>query len=1045
MTRRPLPARRAGRGVSPGLALLAALALSACGGKSNGPTGAFESPIDFSYACEGTGDAAGHTTAPLAPNERTRSLADAFVCSADQSTGYDARLYGLVLNAKPAGVHFIQLNPTARGGREVLDANPVIPGFSPVPVADGPVRLLRSSDYEAFWVLSAAEPAVTPIVVQGYDEALRSVRVALSPERWSLPGAPSDGLILPGTDPHLDTLLVTAARVPEMWTMPVSRTMTDAPPITTIPLPGRVASIEALGDDLLVTWVGRPVISRIARDGTVIAEAGIRPECSDTLDNDGDGLTDADDPDCYGETDITESGGVAARPDDASGAALSSGAVPFCADGLDNDGDGLTDDEDPACDGDDAGEARPQCADGLDNDGDGLTDTDDESCYGSADLHESQLGPFGPYGAALVDAGDIGRFVYVTDPQRVRVAVFQVTDAGFVRVVATAPQGEVERTSFADYDELPYGDASVKVDRVITHFGSHAAGLPAPEEAGEQDIVLPAPVADKPTAGHLRGEWWERIVDAPDGLSLGQSRSQVWLPQVCDSEIDCSTAFEDICADDPAALERCDVVTAPGPGQGCTRPPTDDQSWFVFLPRLDGTLQLIESIRAGMPLHQLAQASNEPRRRTMDVTRPALSIRGERLAFGSRVPDGYPFLGPFVEEKYPQTDRELEVAPQLFRRYGITPPGVTAPADACDTWIASVDLEQIPTEGWTVTYEGVIPGTDQALGRFEDGATTATEATFFDPKARFAELGVEVGDWLTLELSPAALDDARREALAAAGLVPKPTGKVRDTVMECPTYDPDVALLEFPIVAIVDDATLTLDLGAGRLRPVAPVLDEPAIKDSELALADCRSSRETLRDTLTIPEDEKLRPVAEVWPGFVPGELPDRLLYSVRGHGQWIVVGDRSGFRPDRGRVATAQVERTVTIGGTQQTSSAYAACPPALDEIGLDAYESTLAGTEPHLNTTSFGLDVFPGCRTVLDNDLPVVEMVPAQRDTQWTFTVAGPQVPRTISGGSIGVRAPFFDLWRWLVELDPVNGRVRLIEVRAGDGQTLVQGIFE
>lgn len=1024
------------------LAAALVLILAACGGSPNGPTGAFESPIDFSYACEGLDGEAGHTAPPLQPNELTRSLADAFVCSADQSSGYDARLYGLVLNSQPAGVHIIQLNPTARGGRAVLDANPVIPGYTSIPVAPGPVRILRSSDYQAFWVLSAGTPAVTPIVIQGYDEALRSVRVARDPKPWALPGAPADGIIVAGPDPNEDTLIVTSARQPVMWTMKVRRTMTEAPTITSVPLPGRVSSIQALGEDFLVTWVGRPVISRMKADGTVLFEAGIRPECSDTLDNDGDGLTDAADPDCYGETDTTESGGLTARPVD-TGAAAFNGAIAYCADGLDNNGDGLTDAEDPACAGDAAGEALPQCADGIDNDGDGLTDTADESCYGPTDLYESQIEPFGPYGAALVDAGDVGRFVYVTDPQRGRVAVFEATDAGFLRINVSEPQGEIERISYGDYDDLPSGTAVVGTSNVITHFGARVPGLPGPAAAGEQDIVLPAPVTATPTAGHLRGEWWERLVQAPDGLGLGLSRDRVWLPQVCDSDVDCTAAYEDICAADKKDLERCELLSAPAAGQMCTRPPHDDQNWYVFLPRLDGTIQLIESVRAGQPLHRLAQLTNEPRRRSMGVSRPALSIRGERIAFGNRVPEGYAFLGPFAEEKYAQTERELQIAPQLFRRFGITPPGITKPSDVCESVAASVDLEQIPTEGWTVTYEGVIPGTDSALGQIKAGVG-ANEGTFFDANARFDALGVRAGDWLTLELSPKSLTEARRAALEAHGLEPKPTGAVRGVSVDCPTFPARVTLLEFAVTAVVDDQTLTLDLSSGRLRPVALALDEEAIKPTELALADCRSSRELLRDSLTTPEAEKLVGVEQAWPGFALTELSDRLLYSVRGNAAWIVVGDRSGFLVDGGRVPTSTIEKTVA-GTSPTVRTTYAACPPALDEIGLDAYEGLLAGSEPHLATPSFGLDVFPGCRTVITGDSTAVELVAPQRDTQWSFQVVGPHVARTIAGGNIGVRAPFFELWRWLVELDPVNGRVRLVEVRPGDGQTLIQGVFE
>jgi hypothetical protein len=86
---------------------------------------------------------------------------------------------------------------------------------------------------------------------------------------------------------------------------------------------------------------------------------GAEEDCSDTLDNDCDGLTDVDDPDC---------------------------AVEICDDGIDNDGDGKTDcddkkdcNQDPACAG---GGGQEICTDGIDNDGDGKIDCADKKDCG---------------------------------------------------------------------------------------------------------------------------------------------------------------------------------------------------------------------------------------------------------------------------------------------------------------------------------------------------------------------------------------------------------------------------------------------------------------------------------------------------------------------------------------------------------------------------------------------------------------------------------------------------------------------------------------
>ena len=137
------------------------------------------------------------------------------------------------------------------------------------------------------------------------------------------------------------------------------------------------------------------------------------PLCNDGIDNDGDGLIDDDDPHCTdSDADIisdpteqllgSDPNDVASFPEDARLDATLQfhGGYAFCGDGIDNDGDGLTDGEDPGCgtlrsdaDGlDDATEkmfgsdpANPEsvpeheapnpgsCSDGVDNDLDGLT------------------------------------------------------------------------------------------------------------------------------------------------------------------------------------------------------------------------------------------------------------------------------------------------------------------------------------------------------------------------------------------------------------------------------------------------------------------------------------------------------------------------------------------------------------------------------------------------------------------------------------------------------------------------------------------------
>ncbi len=90
----------------------------------------------------------------------------------------------------------------------------------------------------------------------------------------------------------------------------------------------------------------------------------LETNCTDGIDNDGDGLVDCSDSDCTADP--------ACQP------------VPVenCTDGIDNDGDGLVDCSDSDCTADPACQPVPveNCTDGIDNDGDGLVDCSDSDC-----------------------------------------------------------------------------------------------------------------------------------------------------------------------------------------------------------------------------------------------------------------------------------------------------------------------------------------------------------------------------------------------------------------------------------------------------------------------------------------------------------------------------------------------------------------------------------------------------------------------------------------------------------------------------------------
>ncbi len=135
----------------------------------------------------------------------------------------------------------------------------------------------------------------------------------------------------------------------------------------------------------LTTPLADVVIAEAIADFTGNPCAAARPQCADGVDNDGDGRIDAQDPGC-----LSGPGG-AFNPNDNDES--NPAARPQCSDTVDNDGDGRIDAMDPGClsgpggafnpndnDERDGPAARPQCSDTVDNDGDGVIDARDPGC-----------------------------------------------------------------------------------------------------------------------------------------------------------------------------------------------------------------------------------------------------------------------------------------------------------------------------------------------------------------------------------------------------------------------------------------------------------------------------------------------------------------------------------------------------------------------------------------------------------------------------------------------------------------------------------------
>ncbi|MFL6204256.1 MAG: hypothetical protein ACJ739_02815 [Acidimicrobiales bacterium] len=127
-----------------------------------------------------------------------------------------------------------------------------------------------------------------------------------------------------------------------------------------------VTVLEAAGESPLAeVRLGHAELSGVTCGAD--AGGGTPPQCSDTKDNDGDGVIDADDPGCHSDGNADNPDSYVPNDDDET-----NGGAPACSDGVDNDGDSKIDTDDPGChtDGDATNPNSFDANDDDENDGD---------------------------------------------------------------------------------------------------------------------------------------------------------------------------------------------------------------------------------------------------------------------------------------------------------------------------------------------------------------------------------------------------------------------------------------------------------------------------------------------------------------------------------------------------------------------------------------------------------------------------------------------------------------------------------------------------
>ena len=418
---------------------------------------------------------------------------DACGCTdgSDGTAVEDDVAYALVANAGGRMVHRVRVdtsNPTA------LDLDQSVPGVTGVAVPDGPIDILPLSHPTLVATISERSPALSVADLVGgelaslrYDGGDGFVQVhgntlPLSSPVTLVRGVHRDSgttLVLveaidrrarvlhasstcdgsatraePGCSASVDLIELPELALPGS---PTDLAIADSGRVFVTVRDDRRIFVGALfGDDLQEHCGGSPCL---------FATMGVGASCQDGIDNDDDGLVDADDPQCF------------SSEGDETGLLLVDETPTECSNGLDDDGDGAVDADDTDCrgaadrvegpgydgvtqltvvpgpapapcegSGEGSGEGdllfipslegtalpegvsfeSPRCSNGLDDDGDGDVDwPDDSDCYGP--YADSEVAPVGAtlVNVILSDEQDYlysldrrGQQLYVHDAER---------------------------------------------------------------------------------------------------------------------------------------------------------------------------------------------------------------------------------------------------------------------------------------------------------------------------------------------------------------------------------------------------------------------------------------------------------------------------------------------------------------------------------------------------------------------------------------------------------------------------------------------------
>ncbi|MCB9507739.1 MAG: hypothetical protein H6698_04625 [Myxococcales bacterium] len=379
-------------------------------------------------------------------------LVDGETCSGAE------RVIAAVANRGDRFLHELSV-PVRALSTSLVDQDDAIPGVTGVVVPEGPVSVEATSIPGVFLTLSESPPSLSVadtfgghVTAVGGDGGGALAVELDTPASLFAARSTDTGVVFVVDDALAGSLRVGTLDVSCGSTAPRTRaascttsatlswgaTLDGLGPVTNVQLDGsgRIWAALTAGGPVHVGALLPPAVDDLC--GGTPCWAALLPlgdPCTDGVDNDGDGLIDGDDPQCIDDGD--DEAGLAVTDLSAtcdSEPCVRPTALSACTNGIDDDGDGAVDGDDPDCvAADDRSEgaafddvteftasgievasqatdqtAQPRCSNGVDDDGDGAVDwPDDPDCLAPGSDRESPPRPAQPVALVLTDTEDL--------------------------------------------------------------------------------------------------------------------------------------------------------------------------------------------------------------------------------------------------------------------------------------------------------------------------------------------------------------------------------------------------------------------------------------------------------------------------------------------------------------------------------------------------------------------------------------------------------------------------------------------------------------